>query len=429
MNSRQSMTRASRLAGLCCGLVVILFCTLAELSELEAQEDGPSSPGESVSPFPQETTAAVALVLEHADRCSGAANMMIDIWSDEASGKEEKKQAVKLYNDTQGVGVYAATRRMSGIVRQLLKASEGTATAEAHSVIRGLLKASEGLCKASEGTGGRMGSGYFLGAGTPGRGLTTTQLETLRKHKARLAVVCPLTGVEKKDALAKYLPEIKEVETEALLEVDPLGARPRSAGEWATADAKYEEWRKDQERLQAQTRQARARQQARLETERLEKQRRVEEAEAAKIAPGIKLSKKKPPSAVSQQYLQEVEERHKVEEHRARVHKWHGDYSEKVAALKNVLRLYLQPMKEGTVPEYTCKALSMRSSMMLNDKQVLSSPEPAINEQLGTALRSFKAAGQSCEARQTDEADAHIAAATQALGRLATELQKFELKP
>ncbi len=400
------------------GLTTLIVCAAWELPWLAADAKPLSYPRDSAA----KTAAAVALVLEHQDLCSRSARTLLEVMKNEAVDKDEERESIASYNRNQGVGDYAAARWIYGAVSKLLSDRDEAITADVKPVVRQVLEISGKLCEA--GASYPKGTGSLASSGE-------SKLKSLAEAKAKLAVVAPMTFEEKKTAFGPYQREIDEVTQAALLEADPLGNRPRSAAEWAEAEAEYKAWVEKKEREALAAQRAKTEAQKQLEAERAERLRRGEERDGKRLAPGMNRSAKQqqePPREQTQQVFKELEKRVAAEKHHTRVHHWHADYGEKIVDLKKVLGLYLHPMKDGP-SGYTCEALAMRAGILLADEELLSSPVPAINEHLAAGLRYFQAAGDACVKGERAQADLQIQAATRALGKFGKELEKYKLAP
>lgn len=400
------------------GLVAWVVFGLGQLSVPRIEAQPLSYPRESAA----HTAEAVALFLEHQDRCTLAAKTVLEVITNKAVDGAEARQSIESYNRSSGVGEYAAARWIYGALSKLLSDRDEHIARDVAPILREALELSGQLCDSC--------SSYPRGAESFEHN-GESKLKAVTEAKAKLAVLAPLTAVKKETALAPYQREIDEVTQAALLEADPLGNRPRTIAEWEQAEADYKAWQEKRELERQAAEQAKTAAQKEREAERTERLRRSEERYGKQLAKGMKLSKKQKddaPREQTQEYFENLEKRVAARKHHTQVRHWHQGYGEKILDLKKVLGLYLQPMKDGP-SGYTCEALALRAGILLGDEELLGSPVPAFNEHLATGLRHFQAAGNACVKGDQAEAELQIQAATRALGAFGKELEKYGLAP
>jgi hypothetical protein len=113
------------------------------------------------------------------------------------------------------------------------------------------------------------------------------------------------------------------------------------------------------------------------------------------------------------------------------VKRWFTDYSAVATSVKLALPRYRHAVQGNDQPALTaaCTELGSSTGRLLGDPAALAAPVPGVKDALMTAYRNYQAAADACAAGKTQERDARMTAAQQAMQTATTLLHVYQIQP
>ena len=127
----------------------------------------------------------------------------------------------------------------------------------------------------------------------------------------------------------------------------------------------------------------------------------------------------------------EEQEKAKADEKRRGMEAWHATYAAATAEIKGSVRAVFQRYKEGKAVDIVpaCTNLSQAIPKLLEKPEVLTSPDPVVNDALRDAYRALGKMGSACLAGRDNEMTFLIGQADNALSLATSMLQPYGLTP
>lgn len=114
----------------------------------------------------------------------------------------------------------------------------------------------------------------------------------------------------------------------------------------------------------------------------------------------------------------------------AAMEEWHRRYSARVAALRRGLGPAIDAVRRGAIgPDGACARVGSAAADLLAERTALASPDPAPGQTLRSAFESFRRMATACRAGDLGVARRELATAERELGRAATLLEPYGLRP
>jgi hypothetical protein len=129
--------------------------------------------------------------------------------------------------------------------------------------------------------------------------------------------------------------------------------------------------------------------------------------------------------------LAQDQEKAKAEEKRRGMEAWHATYAAATAEIKGSVHAVFQRYKEGKTVDIVpaCTNLAQAIPKLLEKPEVLTSPDPIVNDSLRDAYRALGKMGNACLAGRENEMTFLIGEADSALSLAARMLQPYGLTP